>query len=176
MALSALRIEHDAPLVALLAATTVAAGVLALEALGRHARRPWTAPRPDARPDPGEDTRTAMFRHLVEAHETSREADDAVLWQIADLARRRLRQVHGFRYADDPARANELLGPLLADLVSRDRRHRYEPGRRHPRYTVAELGDAGPKDRGAVTTPRRPARTAGPASTPPPCSTGSRRW
>ena len=64
-----------------------------------------------------------------------------MLWQIADLAKRRLRQVHGIRYADDPARATELLGPSLANLVSIDRRHRYEPGRRHRRYTLDELGE-----------------------------------
>ena len=141
VALSALQIEHDAPLVALLAATTVAAVFLALEAIGASEWRPWTAPRTDARPDPGEDVRTATFRHLIEVHETSRDADDAVLWQIAELARRRLRQVHGFRYVDDPVRANELLGTLLTELVSRDRRHRYHPDQRHHRYTIAQLGD-----------------------------------
>ena len=137
--LSALQIEHDAPLVALLAATAVAAGFLTLEAMGADAWSPWTAPRPDARPDPGEDVRTATFRHLIEVHQTSRDSDDAVLWQIAELARRRLRQVHGLRYADDPARASELLGPLLAELVSRDRRHRHD--HRPQRYTIAQLGD-----------------------------------
>ncbi len=141
LSLSVLRIEHDAPLIALLVATTVAATTLALAVTDAYARRPWTAPRPDAGPDPGEDVRTASFRHLVEVHETSHDADDAVLWQIADLAKRRLRQVHGFRYVDDPARSNELLGPLLSDLVSRDRREQYEPDHRHHRYTVAELGD-----------------------------------
>jgi hypothetical protein len=141
LSLSALRIDHDAPLIALLAATTVAAGVLALEVIDSYSRLPWTSPRSDARPDPGEDLRTATFRHLIEVHETSRVADDAVLWQIADLAKRRLRQVHGIRYADDPARVTELLGPFLTDLVSRDRRHRYQPDHRHPRYTVAQLGD-----------------------------------
>jgi hypothetical protein len=141
VSLSSLEVDHDAPLVALLAVTTMAAGVLALEAVDAYARLPWLAPRPDARADPGEDVRTASFRHLVEAHETSRDADDAVLWQIADLAKRRLRQLHGIRYADDPERATELLGPLLADLVSRDRRHRYQPDHRHHRYTVAQLGD-----------------------------------
>ncbi len=141
LSLSAMTIDHDAPLVALLAATTVAAGVLALEVLDSYARLPWTAPRPDARPNPGEDLRTTTFRHLIEGHETSRLADDAVLWQIADLAKRRLRQVHGISYADDPNRVTELLGPFLTDLVSRDRRHRYQPEGTHPRYTVAELGD-----------------------------------
>ncbi len=141
LALTAMEVEHDAPLVALLTVATVAAGVLALESLEAHTPLPWTAPRPDARPRPGEDTRTAMFRQLIEVHETSREADDTVLWQIADLAKRRLRQVHGIRYADDPVRATELLGPLLADLVAHDRRHRYQPGQRHHRYTVAELGE-----------------------------------
>ena len=139
--LTALHVDHDAPLVALLAATAVAAGVLAMESIEAFTRLPWTAPRPDARPDPGEDTRTAMFRHVIEAHETSHDADDAVLWQLADLAARRLRQLHGIRYADDPERATELLGPLLSDLVSRDRRHRYDPGHRHHRYTVAQLGE-----------------------------------
>jgi len=141
LSLTVLEIDHDAPLVALLAAATVAVGVLTLEALDAQVHLPWTAPRPDARPNPGEDIRTMMYRHLVEVHETSRDADDAVLWQIADLARRRLRQVHGIRYADDPERVTELLGPLLSDLVSRDRRHRYLPDHRHERYSVAQLGD-----------------------------------
>jgi hypothetical protein len=141
LSLSAMTIDHDAPLVALLVATTVAAGTLALEAVDSYVRVSWAAPRGDARPAPGEDLRTANFRHLIEVHETSRVADDAVLWQIADLAERRLRQVHGIRYADDPKRVTELLGPLLTDLVSRDRRHRYQPDHRHPRYTVAQLGE-----------------------------------
>ena len=141
LALTAMEIEHDAPMVALLTVATIAAGVLTLESLEAHTPLTWTAPRPDARPNPGEDTRTAMFRRLIEVHEGSREADATVIWQIADLAKRRLRQVHGIRYSDDPDRATELLGPMLADLVSRDRRHRYEPGRRHHRYTLDELGD-----------------------------------
>jgi hypothetical protein len=141
LALSAVEVEHDAPMVALLIVTTFAAGVLAVESLEAHAPMPWTAPRPDARPHRGEDTRTAMYRQMIEVHEGSREADDTVLWQIADLAKRRLRQVHGIRYTDDPSRATELLGPLLADLVSRDRRHRYQPGRRHRRYSIDELSE-----------------------------------
>jgi hypothetical protein len=139
--LSGLSVDHDTALIGLLAATTVAVGVLTLEALDHATRVPWVARRPDARPDRGEDTRTAMYRHVVEAHLTSREADDAVIWQLADLARRRLRQVHGLRPQDDPARTMELLGPVLADWVSHDRRDRYTPGQRHPRYTVAALGE-----------------------------------
>ena len=141
LALSALQVQHDAPMVALLAVATFAAAVLALESLEAYTPPPWTAPRPDTRPHPGEDTRTAMFRHMVEAHQGSKDADDTVLWQIADLAKRRLRQVHGLGYADDPERVTELLGPLLADLVSRDRRSRYQPGRRQRRYSVDELGE-----------------------------------
>ena len=141
LVLSALKVEHDAPMVALLTVTTFAAGVLAVESLGAYMPLPWTASRPDAQPRTGEDTRTAMYRQTIEVHEGSREADDTVLWQIADLAKRRLRQVHGIRYADDPGRTTELLGPLLADLVSRDRRQRYQPGRRHRRYSVDELGE-----------------------------------
>lgn len=141
LSLSALEIQHDPPLVALLVVAGAAATLLALEALDASTRLPWTLPRGDAHPGSGEDARTAMFRHLVETHRTSRDADDAVLWQLADLAGRRLRQVHGFRAAEDPDRAVELLGPLLADLVSRDRRHRYDPSHRHQRYTVAELGE-----------------------------------
>ena len=86
-----------------------------------------------------------MYRHVIEAHLSSREADDAVVWQLADLAARRLRQVHGLRYADDPARATELLGPQLAEWVSHDRRHRYAPGPRHRRYTVQQLGRGRPR-------------------------------
>jgi hypothetical protein len=141
LALSELGLEHDAPLVALLVVTSVAAGVLALQALESQTRLQWLAPNPAARADPGEDVGTSAFRHLVEAHETSRQVDDAVLWQIADLAARRLRQVHGLRWADDPARVTELVGPFLAELLSRDRRHRYQPDQRHHRYTVAELGE-----------------------------------
>ena len=141
LGLSAVQVEHDAPMVALLTVATFAAGVLALETLGAHTQLPWSAPRPDARPNPGEDTRTAMFRHMVEAHQGSKDVDDTVLWQIANLAKRRLRQVHGIGYADDPGRATELLGPLLTDLVARDRRSRYQPGRRQRRYSVDELGE-----------------------------------
>ncbi len=141
LSLSAVQVEHDAPLVALLVATIVAAGVVILTSLDAYARMPWTVPRPDARPDPGEDVRTRMFRHQIEVHETSHDADDAVLWQIADLAKRRLRQVHGIRYADDPAHAQRLLGPLLSDLVSRGRREHYQPDHRHKRYSVSELGE-----------------------------------
>jgi hypothetical protein len=141
LGMSAVEVDHDAPMVALLVVTTFAAGFLALESLEAHTQLPWTAPRPDAHPHPGEDTRTAMYRHMIEAHEGSRDADDTVLWQVADLAKRRLRQVHGLRYADDPGRATELLGPILADLVSRDRRSRYQPGGRHRRFSVDELGE-----------------------------------
>jgi hypothetical protein len=136
-----MEVEHDAPMVALLTVTTIAAGVLALESVEAHMPLPWTAPRPDARPHPGEDTRTAMFRQMIEVHGGLRVADDTVIWQMADLAKRRLRQVHGIGYADDPDRATELLGPVLADLVSRDRRHRYQPGRRHRRFSLEELGE-----------------------------------
>jgi hypothetical protein len=141
LALSAMEVEHDAPMVALLTVATIAAGVLTLETLEAHAPLSWTAPRPDTRPHRGEDTRTAMFRQMFEVYEGSRDADDNVLWQIADLAKRRLRQVHGIRYADDPGRATELLGPALAELVSLDRRQRYQPGRRRRRYNVDELGE-----------------------------------
>jgi hypothetical protein len=140
-ALGAVGYEHDASLLSLLIMTSVAAGVLALEALEAHTRISWTTHNPTTRPDPGEDIGTTSFRHVIEVHETARDADDAVLWQIADLAQRRLRQVHGLHYGDDPARVTELLGPQLADLVSRDRRHRYQPDRRRPRYTVAQLGE-----------------------------------
>ena len=141
LALSELSYPHDVMLLSLLSITTVAAVVLALEALDATSGLPWTAPRQDARPGPGEDTRTAMYRHVIEAHLSSREADDAVVWQVADLAARRLRQVHGFRYADDPARATELLGPELAEWLSRDRRQRYGAGPGH-RLTVEQLGVA----------------------------------
>ncbi len=139
LAMSSLGYEHDAPLVSLLVVTIVAVGVLALEALEVHSRTTWTAPAPGSRQDPGEDVGTTAFRHLIEVHQISRDADDAVLWQIADLARRRLRQVHGLRWDDDPDRVVELLGPQLADLVSRDRRHRHDEN--HPRLTVAQLGE-----------------------------------
>lgn len=141
LSLAALEVEHDAPLVALLVVTGAAAALLAIEALDAPVRLPWTVPRADARPESGEDTRTTMLRHLVEAHQAAREADDTVLWQIADLAARRLLQVHDLRWSEDPERALALLGPTLADLVSRDRRHRYEPDQRHRRYSTGELGE-----------------------------------
>jgi hypothetical protein len=141
LSLSALRVEHDAPLVALLVVTAVAAGVLVLGSLEAYAQTPWTVARADAQPDPGEDARTRMFRHQIEVHQSSHDADDAVLWAIADLARRRLHQVHGMRSADDPARTQQLLGPLLSDLVPDDRRRHRPPEQQRRRYTVAQLGD-----------------------------------
>ena len=78
LALVELDIQHDGALVSLLAVATVAAVALTLEALDATSTLPWTMPRRDARPDPGEDTRTATYRHVIEAHLTSREADDAI--------------------------------------------------------------------------------------------------
>ncbi len=140
--LSAVDIEHDAALIVLLAAAAVAAGSLAMGALDAGVVPSWSVRRGDATQDRGEDTRTAMYRHVIEAHLTSQEADDAIVWQIADLARHRMRQLHGVRYEDSPERAVELLGPQLADWVSHDRRHRYTPGERRRRYTPAQLGEA----------------------------------
>ena len=141
-ALSMLSVEHDSPLVALLVVTCVAAVALALAALDVETRATWTVRRGDSRRQTGEDTRTAMYRHVIEVHLTSQDADDAIVWQVADLARQRVRQLHGLRYEDDPAQVAELLGPGLAEWVSHDRRHRYVPDGRHQRYSVAQLGDA----------------------------------
>ena len=131
-----------AVLVSLLVLASVAAGALAMAALETESRPAWTVRRSDAQPSTGEDTRTAMYRHVIEVHLTSQEADEAILWQVADLAKHRMRQLHGVRLEESPQRATELLGPELAEWVSHDRRHRYEPGARHRRYTVAQLGDA----------------------------------
>jgi len=139
--LSRLEVDHDPALIALLAAAAVAVGAMTMEAFVAGAHLPWTSSRVSSRLDTGEDTRTLMYRRVVEAHLTSHDADDAVVWQLADLAARRLRQVHGLRYADDPERATELLGPLLADWVSHDRRHRYHPDHRHTRYTPSQLDE-----------------------------------
>lgn len=139
--LSRLGVDHDPALIVLLAAASVGVGAMAIEAFIAGAHRPWTASHDGPRHDTGEDTRTLMYRRVVEAHLTSHDADDAVVWQLADLAARRLRQVHGFRYADDPARATELLGPLLADWVSHDRRSRYRPDHRHTRYSPDQLSE-----------------------------------
>jgi hypothetical protein len=141
LSLSRMEVDHDAALIALLAAAAVAVGAMAMEAFVAGTHLPWTASRDTSRHDTGEDTRTLMYRRVVEAHLTSHDADDAVVWQLADLASRRLRQVHGFRYADDPERAKQLLGPLLADWVSHDRRSRYRPDHRHTRYTPAQLDE-----------------------------------
>ena len=143
VALASLGVEHDVALIGLVSLTAVAAGVLALETVDAATRVQWGVQRADVQPGDGEDTRTAMYRHVIDVHRTSREADDAIVWQIADLATSRLRQLHGFRPAEDPARTHELLGPQLAEWVSHDRRHRYDPEHRvHHRYSVAELGDA----------------------------------
>ena len=131
--------EHDATLIALLALAAVVTGVLVLVGVDAHVRLPWSTRRHDADPDPGEDTRTAMYRHTIEVHLTSRDRDDAVVWQLADLASRRMRQLHGLRYSDDPARATALLGQPLAGWVATERRQRFQPDHRHRRYTVAQL-------------------------------------
>lgn len=141
LALSWLRVEHDPLLVTLLALALVATGAVVLEAFQARSTLPWTSPRTDRPPETGEDLRTEELRWLVEAHLASKGADDAVIWAIADLADRRLRQVHGLRYADDPRRATDLLGQPLADWMSHDRRHRYDPTHRHARYSVAQLDD-----------------------------------
>jgi hypothetical protein len=140
--LDALSVDHDESLVALLALASVAAGALTMAALETETRTAWTVRRSDALPSTGEDTRTAMYRHVIEVHLTSQDADDAIVWQVADLAKHRLRQLHGLRFEESPERVTELLGPVLAEWVSHDRRHRYVPGARHRRYTVAQLGDA----------------------------------
>jgi len=139
--LSLLRVEHDTALVGLLAVATVAAGLLAMSALDAGTRTGWTVRRSDAKPDGGEDTRTAMYRHVIEVHLTSQDADDAIVWQIADLGKQRLRQLHGLRYDESPEESTALLGAVLAEWVSHDRRHRYVPGARHHRYPVGQLGD-----------------------------------
>lgn len=141
-ALSLLDVAHNPWLVALLACAVVASGTLLLTGLESGGPPAWTAPRSDATSTPGEDTRTTMYRHVIEVHFSSHDHDDTVVWQIADLAARRLRQVHGIRFADDPGRATELLGTRLAGWVSLGRRERYQPDHRHPRHTLDELTDA----------------------------------
>lgn len=141
LALDGLGVDHDVTLVGLLSVAMVAAGVLALTALELAPPAGWAARRRDVVTDSGEDSRTAILRHLVEIHQTSREADDTVLWQLADLAAARLRQQHGLRYADDPARVTELLGPDLAQLLARERRHRYQPEASNGRYQVRAMSE-----------------------------------
>jgi hypothetical protein len=141
LVLTSLDVDHDPLLVSLLALAVVATGTVLLEAFEARAVLPWSAPGTAASPVTGEDLRTEELRWVVEAHVSSRGADAAVVWAIADLATRRLRQVHGLRPADDPARTAELLGPILAEWVSHDRRHRYDPTHRNQRYSVAQLGE-----------------------------------
>ena len=139
--LSVLAIEHDAALVALLAVSTVVVVLLTLAALDANTQTGWTITRGPARLETGEDTRTAMYRHVVDVHLTSLDADDTIVWQIADLGRQRVRQLHGKWYDESPEQLIEMLGPQLADWVTRDRRHRYEPDTRHQRYSVRQLGE-----------------------------------
>ena len=113
-----------------------------------------------------------MYRHVIEVHLTSQDADDAIVWQIADLARQRMRQLHGLRYDEDPERATELLGPVLADWVSHDRRHRYVPGRAAPALLGRPARRGRAQDRGAVTSAR--VETAG-GERRTPCCTASGR-
>lgn len=140
--LSLLEIRHQPWLVALLVCVVVATGWLLLTALDAAERLPWTRPRSDAEPDTGEDTRTAMYRHVIEVHFSAHDRDETVVWQLADLAARRLRQVHGIDPADDPDTAAALLGEPLASWVAVDRRDRYRPDHRYPRHTLEELTDA----------------------------------
>ncbi|MEO5653631.1 MAG: hypothetical protein ABIN79_06960 [Marmoricola sp.] len=133
--------EHDATLITLLTLATVVTGLLLVVGTDLHERHPWSTRRNDADPDPGEDTRTAMYRHTIEVHLTSRNHDDAVVWRLADLAAQRMRQLHGLRYSEDPARATALLGQPLAGWVATERRQRYHSEHRHRRYTVAQLSE-----------------------------------
>lgn len=141
-ALSLLEVPHQPWLVALLVCAVVATGWLLLTALDATERLPWTRPRSDAEPATGEDTRTAMYRHVIEVHFSAHERDETVVWQLADLAARRLRQVHGLSHADDPVKVADLLGEPLASWVAVDRRDRYRPDHRYPRHTLEELTEA----------------------------------
>jgi hypothetical protein len=140
--LSLLEIPHQPWLVALLVCAVVATGWMLLTALDATEQPPWTRPRSDADPDTGEDTRTAMYRHVIEVHFSAHDRDETVVWQLADLAARRLRQVHGIDPADAPAKAAALLGEPLASWVAVDRRDRYRPDHRYPRHTLEELTEA----------------------------------
>jgi hypothetical protein len=138
---SVLDIEHDPVPIALIGLAAVATGTVVLATAATGERLPWTTPRDLLAPETGEDLRTEEFRWMVEAHVASRGSDDAVLWKMADLAATRLRQVHGLRYVDDPDRVSAMVGPLLAEWLSHDRRHRYDPAHRHVRYSVTELAE-----------------------------------
>ena len=105
LALSALEVEHDAAVVALLTATTVAAAVLApsrrwTPTRGCRGRLRGRTPGPTPARTPGPRCSATWSRRTRPRGRPTTPS----LWQIADLAKRRLRQVHGLRYADDPAR------------------------------------------------------------------------
>lgn len=138
-----LEADHDVVLIALLAVSVTAVGAVTFDALETSTHVTWSTPQTTAPLHAGEDARTTMHRQLIEAHLTSRHADNDVLWAIAGLANQRLRQVHGFAYQDDPERAAALLGSQLAEWCSHDRRHRYDPSHHRPvRYSAAQLGEA----------------------------------
>ena len=141
VALTALGVEHDALLIGELALATTGVLLVAIEALDPRPPLTWLTQLPLERPGTGEDSHTEELRWLVEVHLSSQGSDDAVLWKLADLAARRMRQVHGVSYAEDPRRTVELLGPVLGEWVSHDRRHRYDPAHRRHRYTLAQLTD-----------------------------------
>lgn len=141
LGLSALGVEHDPLLIAVLALAVAALLLVVVEVLDPRPPLTWLARLPNERADTGEDSHTEELRWLVEAHVASQGADDAVLWKLADLASRRMRQVHGVSWADDPRRTTELLGPQLAEWVSHDRRHRYDPAHHRHRHSLAQLGE-----------------------------------
>jgi hypothetical protein len=142
IALSSVEVEHDPFLVLLIGLAAAAVVLLGLEALGDTPTLPWTVPVAPRRADDGEDLRTEELRWLVESHLSRRSTDEGVVWQLAELARRRVRQIHGPDVADDPALLVELVGPELAEWMSHDRRHRYDPSHRHPHHTLAQLAEA----------------------------------
>ncbi len=147
--------RHDTVLIILLAAAAVAAVSLAMA--GVDAGPPTCRGRCTAA-TPRQDSRRGHPHRDVPTHHRGPpdlvDADDAVVWQIADLAAPPDAAAPRLRYEDDPERAIELLGPLLADWVSHDRRHRYTPGARHRALHRRRARRWHPEDRGAVTDER----------------------
>jgi hypothetical protein len=65
---------------------------------------------------PGQDTRLGMYTRVISGHLDARQLDPALRDRLADLADRRLHQLHGVGLRDP--RATDLLGAEVAGILT----------------------------------------------------------
>ncbi|NUR09390.1 MAG: hypothetical protein HOQ22_17660 [Nocardioidaceae bacterium] len=90
---------------------------LYLDASAEHEVPLWESAADDPVREPGEDTRLALLRRVVDQHQDAREVGDGLHTHLVQLADHRLVTRHGVAWRSDPVRAEPLLGPELTALA-----------------------------------------------------------